>query len=85
LSLVSWVVGAGGGATEGFFAWPAGALAAAPIAALVVAVDGRVPVVRVDEASDARGDARVVVEASAAGRVVRGRFAALGVVDGASD
>jgi predicted amidohydrolase YtcJ len=60
-------------------------LAAAPIAALAVAAEGRVPVVRVDEASDTRGAARVVVEDSAAGRVVRGRFAALVVVDGASD
>jgi hypothetical protein len=43
-----------------------------------------VPVVRVDEASDARGDARVV-GASAAGRVVRGRFAAPVVLEGAMD
>jgi hypothetical protein len=84
--VLSWVAGADGAVTESFFACAAGAFAAAPpIAALVVAVDGRVPVVRVDEASDARG-ARVV-GASAAGRVVRGRFAApvLVVVEGASD
>jgi hypothetical protein len=84
---VSWVVeaGAGGGAalTDAFFACPMGVFAAAPMAALVVVVDGRVPVVRVEEASDARGVARVV-DASAAGRVVRGRFAAV-VVDGAMD
>jgi hypothetical protein len=82
--VLSWVTGADGAVTESFFACAAGAFAAAPpIAALVVAVDGRVPVVRVDEASDTRG-ARVV-GASAAGRVVRGRFAALVVVVGARD
>jgi hypothetical protein len=83
--VLSWVTGADGAVTESFFACAAGAFAAAPpIAALVVAVDGRVPVVRVDEASDARG-ARVV-GVSAAGRDVRGRFAALVVVvEGASD
>lgn len=76
--------GGAGTLTESFFACPAGALAAAPTAALVVAVEGRAPVVRVDEASDARGVARAV-EASAAGRVVRGRFAAAAVVEGAID
>jgi hypothetical protein len=84
LSVLSWDGVTDGGAPESFFAWAAGAFAAAPpIAALVVAVEGRVPVVRVDEASDARG-ARVVA-GSAAGRVVRGRFAAAVVVEGASD
>jgi hypothetical protein len=65
---------------EGFFACPIGALVAKPGTALVV-VEGRVPVVLVAEASDARGVARVV-EASAAGRVVRGRFVVV-VVAGA--
>jgi hypothetical protein len=69
-------------ALDSFFACPIGALVAVPGAALVV-VDGRaLVVVLVEEASDARGVARVV-EASAAGRVVRGRFAV--VVEGARD
>lgn len=74
--------GAGGAAalTESFLACPAGAFAEAPIAALVVVVDGRAPVVLVDAASDVRVDGRVV-EASAAVRVVRGRFAAVVVVE----
>lgn len=84
--VVSWVgagAGAGAGAvdTESFFACPTGALAA-PGAALVV-VEGLVPVVLVEGANDARGVARVV-EASAAGRVVSGRFAPA-VAEGASD
>jgi hypothetical protein len=73
--------------TESFFACPGAALAAAPpTAARVVAVDGRAPVVLVDEASDARGAARAA-DASAAGRVVRGRFAVVVevVVEGAID
>jgi len=84
---VCWVVeaGAGGGAalTDAFFACAIGVFAAAPIAALVVVVDGRVPVVLVEAASDARGVARAV-DASAAGRVVRGRLAVV-VVEGAID
>lgn len=58
------------------------ALVVVPGATRVV-VEGRAPVVLVDEASDARGVARAV-EASAAGRVVRGRFAPV-VVEGAID
>lgn len=83
---VSCAPESGGGATagtEGFFACPIGAFVVVPGAALVV-VAGRVPVVLVAEASDARGVARVV-EASAAGRVVRGRFAVVVVEEGASD
>lgn len=72
---------AGAALTDSFFACPIGALVAVPGAALVV--DGRaLVVVIVEEASDARGVARVV-EASAGGRVVRGRFAV--VVEGAID
>jgi hypothetical protein len=79
--VLSWVAGTDGAVTESFFACAAGAFAAAPpIAALAVATDGRVPVVRVEEAREALG-ARVVL-ASAAGRVVRGRLV---VVEGASD
>jgi hypothetical protein len=71
----SWAAGGGARAgIEGFFACPIGALVAEPGAARVV-VDGRVPVVLVADAdaSDARGVARIF-DASAAGRVVRGRF-----------
>ena len=80
---MSCVAGAGGGIVdaESFFVCPSGAFAAVPGAALVV-VEGRAPVVLVDDASDARGLARV--EASAAGRVVRGRLAPA-VVEGAID
>lgn len=70
--------GATGGGIEGFLAWPAGAFAAAPgVRAAVVGravVVGRVVVVLVEEANDARGLARFA--ASAAGRVVKGRFGA---------
>jgi hypothetical protein len=66
---------------EGFFACPSGALVVVPGAALVV-VECRVPVVLVADARDARGVARVV-GASAAGRVVKGRFVV--VVVGAMD
>jgi hypothetical protein len=69
----SWAAGCGARAgIEGFFACPAGAFVAEPGAARAV-VEGRAPVVLVAAASDARGDARAF-EASAAGRVVRGRF-----------
>jgi len=77
--------GAGNGAagTESFFACPLGAFAG--LGAALAVVEGRAPVVLVDDASDARGVARVV-GASAAGRVlvVRGRFAPA-VVEGATD
>ena len=68
------------------FAWPMGRLVVEPGAALV-AVVGRVVVVLVDGVSDAREAARLV-EPSAAGRVVRGRFAVVVVVveeEGARD
>jgi hypothetical protein len=69
-------------ALDNFFTCPVGVLVAVAGAALVV-VDGRaLVVVLVEDASDARGVARVV-DASAAGRVVRGRFAV--VVEGAID
>jgi hypothetical protein len=75
----SWAAGCGARAgIEGFFACPAGAFVAEPGAARVV-VEGRAPVVLVAAASDARGDARAF-EASAAGRVVRGRFVVVVVV-----
>jgi hypothetical protein len=89
MSLAAAARAGDGGATaltESFFAWPGAALAAAPpTAARVVAVDGRAPVVLVDEARDARGATRAV-DASAAGRVVKGLFAAVVVVvEGAMD
>jgi hypothetical protein len=78
--------GAGGGTelADSFFACPADGFVAVPGTALVVVVvEGRAPDVRVEEASDARGVMRVV-DASAAGRVVRGRFA-VAFVEGAMD
>lgn len=60
---------------------PIGAFAAPGVARAVVA--GRTPDVLVEEANDARGVARDV-DVSAAGRVVRGRFAPA-VVEGATD
>lgn len=71
--------GGAGALTESFFACPVGVFAAALIAALVVVVEGRVPVVLVDPASDVRVEGRAV-EASAAVREVRGRLAAEVVV-----
>jgi len=84
-SAVSSVSGAGGGGaeTDSFFAGPAGAFAVAP--AVRVPAAGRVAVGRVDAAREARGAVRVVV-ASADGRVVTGRLAAVVVVEeGAMD
>jgi hypothetical protein len=77
---LSLAAGEGGTAADGFLACPTGTLAVVPGAALV-AVEGRVVVVvevLVEGASDVRGAARVV-GVSAAGRVVRGRFAAVAV------
>jgi hypothetical protein len=82
---VSSVSGAGGGGaeTDSFFAFPDGAFGVAPTAR--VPAMGRVEVGRVDGAREARGAVRVVA-ASAGGRVVKGRLAAVVVVvEGAID
>lgn len=85
VSYSSWVIASCEGVeTDSFFACPEGAFVAVPGAALAV-VAGREAVVLAEGARDERVVPRVVgCEASAAGREVRGRFAAV-EEEGASD